>query len=184
MITRDQYLTIMPYSTKRIDAFIAPLETAMDKYEINTPQRQAMFLAQLAHESAELRYMEEIWGPTVAQLGYEGRRDLGNTQPGDGKFFKGHGPIQVTGRAMHQKVSQALFGDDRLLTDPTILCRPEEGCLSAAWLWAVEKKLNEVADGNDTASFLITTKRINGGTNGWASRQGYWQRGRVVLLAA
>jgi putative chitinase len=71
----------------------------MREFEVTTPLRQAAFLAQLAHESGQFRFMEEIWGPTPAQRRYEGRRDLGNIQPGDGFRYKGRGPIQITGRA-------------------------------------------------------------------------------------
>ena len=66
----------------------------MEKYQITTPLRRAAFLAQLAHESGELKYMEEI----ASGEAYEGRKELGNTAPGDGKRYKGRGPIQLTGR--------------------------------------------------------------------------------------
>ena len=65
----------------------------------------AQFLAQVMHESGGLRYVREIWGPTKAQARYEGRKDLGNTQPGDGKRFMGRDVIQVTGRANHRALT-------------------------------------------------------------------------------
>ena len=66
----------------------------------------AQFLAQVMHESGGLRYVREIWGPTKAQARYEGRKDLGNTQPGDGKRFMGRDVIQVTGRANHRALTE------------------------------------------------------------------------------
>src|SRR3954465_5080236 len=87
-----------------------PLAAAMTEFAIGTPARAAAFLAQIAHESGQLRFMEEIWGPTPAQGRYEPlsplATGLGNTTLGDGKRFKGRGPIQLTGRANYQR-----FGD-------------------------------------------------------------------------
>lgn len=90
MITDDNLRQIMPNlpQQKRAD-YLPLLQQAMEEFGINTALREAAFLAQVAHESAEFRFMEEIWGPTKAQKGYEGRKDLGNTQPGDGFRFKG-----------------------------------------------------------------------------------------------
>jgi len=104
-ITIEQLRAVMPnLSASKAAEYLPLLNTAMAEAQINTPQRKAMFLAQLAHESAQLRYFEEI----ASGAAYEGRKDLGNTQPGDGKRYKGRGPIQLTGRNNYRKAGQAL----------------------------------------------------------------------------
>ena len=108
MLTSSALSATMPHlNAGRRDAFFPHLDAAMREFGIDTPPRQAAFLAQLAHESGELRYMEEIWGPTAAQRRYEPPGSLaarlGNTQPGDGLRYKGRGPIQVTGRANYRR---------------------------------------------------------------------------------
>ena len=105
------------------------LNTAMAEAQINTPKRQAAFLAQLAHESGELRYMEEI----ASGAAYEGRTDLGNTQPGDGVRFKGRGPIQLTGRNNYRAAGKALGID--LENNPKRAADPDVGFRTAAWFW-------------------------------------------------
>src|SRR5437660_371930 len=89
------------------------LVAAMEEYDIDTPGRMAMFIAQGAHESTSFTRLEEV----AYGIAYEGRADLGNTQPGDGKLFKGRGVFQLTGRTNYAKCSQQCFGDSDLLTD-------------------------------------------------------------------
>lgn len=159
--------------------YLAQLNAAMQRYGIDTPLRSAAFVAQLAHESGELRWMEEIWGPTAAQLRYEPPGDLarrlGNTQPGDGLRFKGRGPIQITGRANYRQYG-ALLGVD-LVADPVRAAAPELAFATAGLYWQ-HNGLNELADARD---FVAITKRINGGTNGLAERQRYYARALEVL---
>ena len=137
----------------------------MAEFEINTPQRQAMFLAQIGHESGGLKWTTEIWGPTPAQARYEGRKDLGNVQPGDGYKFRGRGLIQTTGRANYTRTGTALTLD--LLNKPELLTLPVNAAMSAAYFWE-SNGLNELAD---TGSVERVTRRVNGGTNGLADRQ-------------
>jgi putative chitinase len=155
------------------------LTLAMDEASINTSARQAAFLAQVGHESGGLVFMEEIWGPTRAQLRYEPPSTLavrlGNTQKGDGKRFKGRGPIQVTGRDNYKRCGVALGLD--LETYPQLLSESLHGFRASAWFWK-SNRLNELAD---TGDFVALTKRINGGTNGLADRQSRWAMAKNVL---
>ncbi len=141
-----------------------------DAFGINTPLRVAHFWAQIGHESA-LRYNKEIWGPTAAQKRYEGRADLGNTQPGDGKRFMGHGMIQVTGRFNHRAFT--VWARKRYPLCPDFEANPEKlaefpwALLSAIWYWD-SRNLNALADKDDV---LAITKKVNGGTNGLEDRK-------------
>src|SRR3990172_4830059 len=83
----------------RATEWLSAIEAAMIEFNIDTPQRKAMFMAQIGHESGGLHYTVELWGPTDAQRRYEGRIDLGNVVTGDGFKFRGRGLIQITGRA-------------------------------------------------------------------------------------
>lgn len=155
----------------RLVANAPHLEKAMSEAEINTVTRAAAFLAQLAHESGELRYMEEIADGSA----YEGRKDLGNTQPGDGRRYKGRGPIQLTGRANYQAAGLALGLD--LENSPELAASAEVGFRVAAWFWT-SRKLNALAD---TCDFRGITKVINGGYNGLEQRQTYYLRALEAL---
>ena len=123
--------------------------------------RLAHFLAQLIHESGSFRYMEEI----ASGQAYEGRRDLGNTQPGDGKLFKGRGPIQITGRSNYRRYG-ARIGID-IERHPEIAALPSIGLHLALEYWKVNG-LNTFADADNV---LAITKAINGGTNGLDDRK-------------
>ncbi len=160
--------------------YLPHLQNAMTEFEINTPLREAAFLAQVAHESGEFRWMEEIWGPTAAQRRYEPvtkkSQGLGNTEPGDGKRFKGRGPIQVTGRANYKRYGEGLNVD--LISDPMQAATPEVGFRIAGLYWK-NNGLNELAD---KQFFQTITKRINGGLNGFQDRLKYYVRAKSVLL--
>lgn len=166
---------MMPNAGSRLDAHLPFIASALERAAIDTPLRIAAFMAQLAHESKEFIYMEEIWGPTDAQLGYEGREDLGNVMSGDGVKYKGHGPIQITGRANHMVCGQALKLD--LVNYPRLICLPQNGTASACWFWN-SRKLSKVAD---REWFRVSTRIINGGFNGWDDRLHYYQRNREIL---
>lgn len=141
---------------------------------INTPQRQAAFLAQVGHESGNFRYMEEL----ASGSAYEGRRDLGNTQAGDGVRFKGRGPIQVTGRANYAAMSKALGHD--FVANPQDAAKPEWGFKIAAWYWNT-RNLNTLADQNNQQAFDQITRRINGGYNGKSDRDQKWKAAQSAL---
>lgn len=177
-ITLEQLTKVMPYGKKRLPDFITHLNKYMPKYGINTPERAAAFLAQLAHESGEFRYMQELASGEAYDTGKLAIA-LGNTpeDDDDGRKYKGHGPIQITGKANHRRASRALFGDERLLDKPLLLTEPEWGVASACWFWS-DKNLNALAD---TGDFKTITKRINGGFNGLEDRLKYWKTAKTVL---
>ena len=172
-MTLNQLKEIMPYAGKRAEIFLEPLNAAMDEFEINAPARQAAFLAQIAHESGSLRYVKEI----ASGAAYEGRKDLGNTEEGDGMRFKGRGLIQITGRANYTQCGAALGLD--LLAEPDLLEQTGNACRSAAWFWHT-RGLNELADDGE---FKLITKRINGGYNGLEDRRAYYTRAKETLNA-
>lgn len=157
----------------RCEKWVPNLNAAMCEFEINNVPRVAHFIAQTAHESGRFFYTRELWGPTRAQRGYEGRKDLGNTQPGDGFRFRGRGPIQITGRSNYRMTGAALGID--LLAQPDLLAQIDVGCRAAAYWWRTAG-LNELADrGNiDHVSDRINRGRITapvGDSNGFAERK-------------
>jgi len=166
---------VMPrLSQAHVSKYLAPLTGAMVACDITTPLRQAAFWAQLAHGAGELRYMEEL-GSGAA---YEGRRDLRNINPGDGRRFKGRGPIQLTGRSNYVAAGDALGMD--LEGEPEQAALPEVGFRVAVWFW-VTHGLNELADLGTQEAFVRITRRINGGTNGLAQREVYYLAARKAL---
>lgn len=149
----------------------------MREYQINTKLRFAAFIANVAKESGQLHFLEEIWGPTDAQLGYEGREDLGNTQEGDGPFFKGHGYIQITGRNNHGVVGQALGVD--AISDPEILTRMPYAWLSAGYYWRNMSSLGNLNDIADRGDFESTVLGVRGGED--PDRRSYYDKAMEVL---
>jgi len=150
---------------------------AMIAADCKTVERAAMWCAQIGHESSGLRYMEEI----ASGAAYNGRADLGNTQPGDGPRYKGSGPIQLTGRHNFRKFSEwchskGWVDSPRLFEDNPGLVRsdPRWGFLAATWYWTVARpQINELSDRRDLVG---VTRAINGGTNGLADRESRYKR--------
>jgi putative chitinase len=182
MLTPDQLRRIMPnLPAAKADALLPHLNAAMSEFGIDTLLRTAAFAAQLAHESGEFRWMEEIWGPTSAQKRYEPLSDLsqrlGNTEAGDGLRFKGRGPIQLTGRANYARFG-GLLGLD-LVGSPAQAAAPEVAFRIAALFWK-NRGLNELAEAGD---FREVTRRINGGFNGLEDRLKYYERAKSVLAS-
>ena len=136
------------------------LKVAMDAAGYTNPTERAMFLAQMAHESGNFRYDEEIHDGS----NYEGRSDLGNTQPGDGRRYKGRGYIQLTGRANYKHFGDKLGYD--LEGSPELAKRPDIAAAIAVSYWD-ERVNREAARRGDV---LTVTKNINGGTNGLQDR--------------
>lgn len=158
---------------------IEALETIRPEFK---PHQFAHVLAQVMHESGGLVYDREIWGPTAAQKRYEGRKDLGNVQPGDGSKYRGYGPIQVTGRYnvtefFNWCVEQGLNPPD-FITFPSLIADSPWAGWSVVWYWET-RNLNRYADSNDIE---MITRRVNGGLNGYADRLDYYDRAALVLL--
>ena len=155
----------------RVAKFYPHLIRTMEEAEINTPQRIRMFLAQIGHESGQLRYTEEL----ASGDAYEGRKGLGNIHPGDGVKYKGRGLIQLTGYTNYSLCGQALGLD--LLQHPELLEQPEYACRSAGWYWTYNN-LNALCD---AGFFKELTRRINGGLNGYADRYKLYQRAFDII---
>ena len=176
----------------RATDYLGPLVEALDEAEINTPARLSAFLAQVGHESGDFRYMEELasgdayegrCGTKAEQLAKYGKyngSDLGNCQPGDGKRFKGRGPIQLTGRANYRALTKAIgakYGVD-FEKNPELLAQPKWGFKAAAWFWTT-RNLNALAD---AGNFDQITYRINGGYNGKPDRDARYATAKAALV--
>jgi predicted chitinase len=114
-ITKDQMAHIMQCSTESLpDSLMNDFARCVANCEMDQVE-MVYFLGQCGHESAGLRYPMEIHDGS----NYEGRSDLGNTQPGDGIKFAGQGFIQTTGRANTQAFSD--YMDSIGQSDPNIM---------------------------------------------------------------
>lgn len=156
---------------ERLEKFLEPLNVTMSRYRIDRPQRIRMFLAQIGHESGQLRYVEEL----ASGEAYEGRKDLGNNIPGDGVKYKGRGLIQITGKRNYALCSVGL--DLPLLESPELLESPMNAAMSAGWYWD-NANLNALCD---AGFFKELTRRINGGYNGYADRYKLYQRAFDII---
>jgi putative chitinase len=166
-----------------------PLQETFEKYQINTPKRQACFIGQCMHESGGFKFLKEnlnysakalmaTWPSRfpdadmaekfarqpemIANKVYSGR--MGNTEDGDGAKFIGRGLIQLTGKDNYKAFGEAI-GED-LVSNPQLVEQPRYAALSAGWFWN-KRKLNTLADVMDVETM---SRRINGGTIGMADR--------------
>jgi predicted chitinase len=169
-------LTYLRAADKDIQALTPGIKQAMAKYIIDTPLRRAHFLAQIGHESGELRFRAEIANGDA----YEQRLDLGNSVPGDGRRFKGRGLIQLTGKANYAEYGRSMGRETELLQNPdsvetdTVLCSDVAG-----WFWA-KRGCNALADADDLTAI---TRKVNGGLNGLEDRRRLLQRAKALLRA-
>jgi predicted chitinase len=183
ILTEDQFRQIMRKlpADKRAQ-YLPLLNAALAEFEINTPKRAAAFLAQIAHESYELKYFEEVWGPTDQQKRYEPpttlAEGLGNTQEGDGYRYRGRGPMQLTGRKNYAYTGEVLGID--LVGNPDLAATPQVAFRTAALFWKVND-LNKLAEMDGNHPFEQITKRINGGLTGLQSRIKYWKAAQSAL---
>lgn len=137
-ITNEFLKEVMPQSTEaNRQKYLEWLNYFMPIYNIDSDDEIAAFIAQIGHESGQLKYSEEI----ASGKAYEGRKDLGNTQQGDGVKFKGRGLIQITGRFNYNQLSKDL-GED-FIKNPELLSTPKYAVQSACWYWN-KNKLNDL----------------------------------------
>jgi putative chitinase len=171
-VTSDQLRKIWTHAPSvRCVSFAPLLSSAMQRFGIDTPEEIVEFLAQVSHESGEGQWLKEL----ASGKAYEGRKDLGNTQPGWGVLYKGRGLIQCTGYTNYVLMGHLLGLD--LINHPELLEEPANACLSAAAFWW-NHHLDNLALKKD---FVGVTKVINGGTNGLKEREEYLALARAAL---
>ena len=151
--------------------FADALPSLCRQYKIDTPDRQAHFIAQVAHESDGLRTTVEYADGSA----YEGRKDLGNTHKGDGRKFRGRGLIQLTGRANYAAATKALGRD--FVGHPERVAEFPAAADVSGWFWDTHD-LNRHADRDDVEA---ATRAINGGLNGLDSRIAYLDSAKTAL---
>lgn len=172
-LTSDLLYQFARRANKEIIENIVAYQSLFDEYDITPGLRRAHLFAQLAHESDGFRTTREY----ASGRAYEGRADLGNTQPGDGVRYKGRGLIQLTGRANYQAYS-VLFPDDDIVETPELV-EQFPYALEVSLAYWKNRNLNKFADADDIRTI---TRRINGGLNGFADRQAWLIRAKGLGL--
>ena len=162
-VTANDVMRLSGRANPEIAEGIEKHSRLLNEYAINTPLRMAHFMAQLAHESDGFKATREYHDGS----NYEGRRDLGNTEAGDGKRYRGRGLIQLTGRYNYRKAGDALGLN--LVGHPELAEKFPAALEVSCWFWAANG-LNELADRDDVRA---VTRRINGGLNGFEDRNRY-----------
>jgi putative chitinase len=201
-IIQQQLLQILPSAGKQAGVFVFALNDAMARFKIEGRLRVAAFLAQVGHESGQLRTVVEnlnysaeglirTWPKRfnlvtatsvarkpeqIANIVYASRLGNGPAVTGDGWRYRGRGLIQVTGWVNYQACGSALSVD--LLSKPELLEQPVYAALSAAWFWS-SNGLSELADAE---RFEAITRKVNGGLNGQADRLAIYKRALEVLV--
>lgn len=177
-MTKEQLMRIAPQATgESVAKYLPHLQKWMVVYGVDTPMKEAAFIAQILHESGSLRYVRELASGEAYDTGRRAAM-LGNTPQadGDGQRYKGRGLIQITGRSNYKAVGLHLGVD--LVSKPELLEEPEWAVRSALYFWQ-SRGLNMLAT---AGKFVEITRRINGGTNGLADRQRFYKRALAVLM--
>jgi putative chitinase len=154
-----------------IGAIEGVIQSTLDQYEIDTRLRVAHFLAQIIHEAAGLSTTEEF----ASGAAYEGRKDLGNVNPGDGRLYKGRGLLQLTGRANYKRLGEKLGVN--LEDDPALAAEPKLSLSIACEYWT-DRRINAACDADD---LIAVTKKVNGGLNGLADRRQLLVKAKAAL---
>ena len=170
-MTPETLAAALQISLARANQWADPLSAAMALYDIDSPLRQAAFIAQCGHECGRFVWLREIWGPTAKQRLYEPftpkSKALGNTQPGDGFRYRGGGLIQITGRYNYRVTGQKIGVD--LEGNPDLIAEPSTAALAAAQFWS-DRNFNAYAD---AGAFLTLSRAINlGNPNSTAQPEG------------
>ena len=189
-ISAQQLKEIAGASTTLMTALCEQINEICPKYGIDTPRRMAHFLAQACHETDHFRVLAEY----ASGKAYEGRKDLGNTEAGDGVKYKGRGIFQTTGRANYTALGVKVGNPPKFISNPKLLEQPEYAVWSACEFWK-SKDFNAIADRNNTD--VLKKKRkgelidvspveyisltINGGYNGMDERKKFYARAESVL---
>lgn len=172
LLDEDTLYAISPNADKNVVKTMVKNQSILSQYGINSPERLSMFLGQMAHESAGFKAMNEYGGGSR----YEGRSDLGNTEPGDGERYKGRGLIQLTGRYNYRKYGKMIGAD--LENNPELAADPRVALEIAAAYWK-DRGLNEQSD---IGNFREVTRRIQGtSTDALESRGNYFNRASTAL---
>lgn len=168
LVNKSQLARIWNCSESLIESSeVDELNRCLKQFNITTPVRIRHFLSQISHESGGGRYKKEL----ATGDAYEGRRDLGNIQPGDGRKYKGAGYIQLTGRANYQDFAN-FIKDPKVMDGVNYVA--EKYPFTSAGFWWSNNKMNELCDKNPTVEQV--TLRVNGGYNGLADRKMYYAR--------
>jgi putative chitinase len=180
-ITQKQLLDAVPGLYKaRLDEFVASFNMFHAYFGLNTRDRIIHYLAQVFHESGSLRYVEEL----ASGAQYEGRKDLGNTQKGDGKRFKGRGFIQLTGRKNYQDFYNDGWCSDNIIAYPDLVTRYPLNQMVSLWFWD-RNNLNDLADLDNGANgeeiVKRITKKVNGGYNHLSERVKFYNLFRKTI---
>lgn len=179
-INKAQLLRAVPTLYKpRLEEFVDSFNKYSDMFGINTPLRVVHFLAQVFHESANLKYREELASGAAYDTGALAIK-LGNTpqKDGDGQKYKGRGYIQLTGKANYEAYTKSGFCKGDVVKNPELLAQSPGDLKSAMWFW-YSKKLNIWADKDDIEA---VTKRVNGGYNGLSNRKYLYRKFRKEFI--
>lgn len=200
----EQLAQILKMKPMKAEEWIDAINETFDRFDISTPERQACFLGQCAHESGGFATLVEnlnysaaslcrVWPkrfPTVtdgqncernpqkiANKVYANRMGNGDEESGEGFKYRGRGLIQLTGKSNYEACGEALGVD--LMENPDLVATPKYAALSAGWFWD-KNNLNKFADANDMTGL---TKKINGGTHGLDDRVARTQAAIDILMA-
>lgn len=173
LLSEAQIRAMMPLAGDRLTPHLPYINPAMQEGGITTPRRIAAFMAEVAHESGEYKYMREIADGSA----YEGRLDLGNTQPGDGRRYPGRGAIQNTGRGVARALG--MFFKMPFEDHPELMELPEWATRVSVWFW--NDKAGGLSPLADVDWFVTISRFVNGGDNGLKERIDYWTRNRRIL---